>query len=80
MSFRCDSCGEAQAAGVAAIKTVTKIRNRGNGYEYRGTEIAEEKNLCAVCHDPDVEPEIVDSGSNPVLDSVGSATFVESAQ
>ena len=78
MSFRCDFCGEAQGAGVAAIKVVTKIRSRGSGYDYRGTEIAEEKNSCSTCHDPDREPEVLHSSSqpgmamNPVLAEPGS--------
>jgi len=62
MSFRCDFCGEPQPNNVSIIKVVTKIRNRGNdAYEHRGAEIAEEKNFCAKCYDPEFQPELLNS-------------------
>jgi len=72
MSFRCEFCGEAQPGGVGPIQVVTKIRRKGNEFEYKGTDIAEEKNSCATCHDPEREPEIV--GATPAADG---ATVVE---
>lgn len=71
MSYRCEFCGDVVPPGKPAIKVVTKIRHRGaNGYEWKGTEIAEEKNSCETCHDPDREPEILTV--NPALNAVAN--------
>lgn len=78
MSFRCEFCGEAQDPGVAPIQVVTKIRHKGQGgYEYRGTEIAEEKNSCEPCHNPDREPEVLTA--NPALNTVANPVLSEVA-
>ena len=77
MSFRCEFCGEAQEGGVAPIQVVTKIRHRGSEYEWKGTEVAEEKNSCVTCHDPEREPEIL--GTSPTLNAVGNTAFAKVA-
>ena len=78
MAFRCDFCGEPQAGGMSPVRVVTKIRHKGaGGYEWKGTEIAEEKNSCVTCHDPEFQPEVL--GANPALDTVGNPVLAEVA-
>jgi hypothetical protein len=59
MSFRCEFCGEAQPTGVGPIQVVTKIRHKGSEFEWKGTDIAEEKNSCEPCHDSEATPEVL---------------------
>lgn len=75
MSFRCELCGVGQDPGVAPIQVVTKIRNKGNSFEWKGTDIVEEKNVCATCHDPEFVAEVL--GAGPPLDGVANSTLVE---
>jgi len=76
MSFRCDFCREPQAPGVTPIVLVTKVRNKGGSDTgWKGTDIAEEKRICASCHNPEFKPEIL--GMNPSLNTVINPVLAE---
>lgn len=54
MSFRCEFCGQPQAARARPVRVVTEVRERtiklyDETPSYDGWEIAQEKNACESC-------------------------------